>query len=286
MLKWELPSHFELSLPGKVHGQFFGMFGLILPEAAYLSANKAILLLGSLHAIYRLLDLVFTRDIAVFGVLNGVLISDLKEHLLEELMSGRRDVISDIHHQLLDLIVVVKKQDELTANDDLERHHAYTPEVPVFAPLSRGRVDLLILVIVGHDGLDLVVDRLAMEGQSADITERHLLALFIDEDARWLQQSTSDLGLDQLSIHQDKLLDEEMATRSHGASLSHHVPEAILLALDLETEPILRDMERLEVRDELELPLDGGLGQPESLGNLMRKELIIHVLGGAPCDQV
>ena len=77
-----------------------------------------------------------------------------------------------------------------------------------------------------------------------------------------------------------------MTSTRHGTSLSHHVSEAVLLALDLETKPILSDMKGLEVWDELELPLDGGLGQPESLGNLMRKELIIHILCGAPCDQV
>ena len=77
-----------------------------------------------------------------------------------------------------------------------------------------------------------------------------------------------------------------MASTRHGASLSHHVSEAVLLALDLETEPILRDMEGLQVWDELELPLDGGLGQPESLGYLVRKELVIHVLFSTPCDQV
>ena len=42
-----------------------------------------------------------------------------------------------------------------------------------------------------------------------------------------------------------------MASTRHGPSLSHHVSEAVLLALDLETEPILCDMEGLKVRDEL-----------------------------------
>ena len=78
-----------------------------------------------------------------------------------------------------------------------------------------------------------------MVRQGCEANHGHLLADLVYEDAGRRQGSRSNLGSLKLRIHKNELLDEDMATTCHGSSLREHISETILLAIDLETKPIL-----------------------------------------------
>ena len=130
------------------------------------------------------------------------------------------------------------------------------------------------------------MDWLTVKSQSREVGERHVFAPSVDEDGAWLQDSGGGLGSDELGIHEDQLLDHSIASGRHRASQGQHVTEAVLLAGDLEVEPIVSRVEGLEFGDELVLPLEGGLRQPDGQNNLVREVLVLQVLLGAPGDEV
>ena len=193
-----------------------------------------------------------------------------------------RDEGTDVLEQSFDVLDSLESQDKLAADQYLQRHHADAPEVPVLAPLPRARIDVELLIVVWHESIWSIEDRLSVEGQSTDVDERHLLADLVDEDGRWVQQSACDLGLDELGVHVDELLDDPVASSRHGPSLRQHVPEAVLLAGQLDVESVVRDQEVLEMGNVLVLPLDRLLRQSQRLDDLMWERLIHHVLGCSP----
>ena len=73
-----------------------------------------------------------------------------------------------------------------------------------------------------------------------------------------------------------------MTFAGHYSSLSQHLSEAVLLALDLERKSILDHEETLHDWDESVLFSNCVLGQPNGLSDLVRVELILEVFLSSP----
>ena len=109
-------------------------------------------------------------------------------------------------------------------------------------------VDPKLLVIVGHDRLWEEEDWLRVVGQSCDVYQNHLLTQLVNIDGGRSQGSCNYPGSLQLGIHENELLDEEMASASHSPSLRKHISETVLLAIDLETKPVVYFEESFQSR--------------------------------------
>lgn len=68
-------------------------------------------------------------------------------------------------------------------------------------------------------------------------------------------------------------------------SLLKHVSEAALLARHQDTNPILDFVESKHRRYEPVVPLLCRIRQPQSLGDLLREELMLHIFVCPPGDQ-